>query len=128
MKAWILSIFFIVGCSGGQEPAGSLGGNTTTPPSTPSSCENTGCACATIGATLTCRAVRVSGSYTTCSVGTRTCEAPGVWSECVGDRIFDEVMPDAGGDAGSDVEVVPGREPSDADVETGEPKDGGDTG
>lgn len=124
MKALIVCIF-LVGCSGGSEPSGSLGGNTTTPPSTSGSCENTGCACSTVGATLTCRAVRASGSYITCSVGTRTCEAPGVWSDCVGDRIFDGPMPDAGTDAASDVEVIPGREPSDAEPETTDPKDGG---
>lgn len=46
-----------------------------------------GCACADPGAILDCGQVRERhGDYVTCSVGTRTCKADGVWSACIGQR------------------------------------------
>lgn len=100
------TVVLAVGCGsddhGAPPPAGDA--SATTPVGGGCGTE-TGCPCSTAGLSIECRALRKSGSYVACSIGTRVCGADLRWGECDGDKIFDpdaSAPLDTGIDADSD--------------------------
>lgn len=103
LRALVLTSVLLAGCGGGDD-APLVGGGYTPPTGTPDPCATAapGCKCTDVGKSTTCRATRVSGTYVSCSTGSMTCTAAGVWGECIGDRVWDPdaaVANDAAADA-----------------------------
>src|SRR5580693_7934108 len=82
--AFALGVLLILtGCGSSQPDVGGDGkpsGGSTPSCATP----NTGCSCSQSGQTVACGNVeQTSGTYVTCSEGTRTCNG-GTWGDCIG--------------------------------------------
>ncbi|MEO8874837.1 MAG: hypothetical protein ABI461_04545, partial [Polyangiaceae bacterium] len=81
----LLGALASAGCGNSQpdisESGNPGGGNNANPCATP----NLGCACSDEGQTAACgKVVQQSGTYVTCSEGTRTCTG-GQWGDCIGE-------------------------------------------
>jgi hypothetical protein len=79
-------------CSGNNDAPPSIGGNPDPDPSSsaPVDCSvpNAGCACTDPGETVKCgHVVYKSEDYVSCSVGLRTCQTDGTWSDCKGTQV-----------------------------------------
>jgi hypothetical protein len=92
--ALALSLLMLsVACShGGHDSApyvAAAGGTSMpTPPSDACGTPAKGCACETPDEVIDCGQVkRRSGDYVSCTMGQRTCQGDGTWSDCIGDRI-----------------------------------------
>jgi len=84
---------FLWSCSGGSNdtppaPGETVGGNpsATAPPDC--SVANAGCPCTQPGEIVKCgHVVYKSESYVSCSLGLRTCQADGTWTDCQGNQV-----------------------------------------
>jgi len=80
-------------CSGANDGPPAIGDTSGTSPSAtaaPLDCTvpNAGCACTQPGEMLKCgKVVYKSENYTSCSIGLRTCQADGTWTDCQGSQV-----------------------------------------
>ena len=97
LSVWLLVALGAAGaiaaCSNAPLPLGDMGGFDAGKPGDICAHPNAGCACAVDDQVVDCgRVEKVEGSYVTCAMGKRTCNA-GKWGECIGDQITTHSLP-----------------------------------